>query len=394
MTSSQPLAFSFAVCTEPLPVTVVFASAVSSLMSVLPVVTMVEAALVSRSQTEASSERLAPSPVTVTSEKPPAFAERPLSESEAEDCTSAVPILVEPVAITVGLMPIGLETMRFIAVTPSERDVAAADDDIALDGDVVQVDVAGEHALCDVEIALDGRVRQRAGRRDGDVLRVVVEGGVSVLPGLAERRAEVEVQDLGDLAAPEVALRLEGAVSVAVDVALRDRLGDVARRVGGDFGLVGEHIELGRGRGRCILVQAAENGRGLLAGQRAFRVHPVVAHAVDVAVLDGDLDGLIVRIRAFDIGKADGCLFGEVKRAVDVAHEFPARDRGLRGIVAGRGGGVDDAELVERGHIGLRPVRVDVGRERCRDRAGEQGRRQKGGEKIVSVSKVITSYYL
>ena len=75
---------------------------------------MVEAALVSRSQTEASSERLAPSPVTVTSEKPPAFAERPLSESEAEDCTSAVPILVEPVAITVGLMPIG-----FIAVTPS-----------------------------------------------------------------------------------------------------------------------------------------------------------------------------------------------------------------------------------------------------------------------------------
>ena len=119
MTSSQPLAFSFAVCTEPLPVTVVFASAVSSLMSVLPVVTMVEAALVSRSQTEASSERLAPSPVTVTSEKPPAFAERPLSESEAEDCTSAVPILVEPVAITVGLMPIGLETMRFIAVTPS-----------------------------------------------------------------------------------------------------------------------------------------------------------------------------------------------------------------------------------------------------------------------------------
>ena len=65
------------------------------------------------------SERLAPSPVTVTSEKPPAFAERPLSESKAEDCTSAVPILVEPVAITVGLMPIGLETIRFIAVTPS-----------------------------------------------------------------------------------------------------------------------------------------------------------------------------------------------------------------------------------------------------------------------------------
>ena len=105
------------------------------------------------------------------------------------------------------------------------------------------------------------------------------------------------------------------------------------------------------------------------------------------AVLDGDLDGLIVRIRAFDIGKADGCLFGEVKRAVDVAHEFPARDRGLGGIVAGRGGGVDDAELVERGHIGLRPVRVDVGRERCRDSAGEQGRRQKGGEKSFQFQK-------
>ena len=269
-----------------------------------------------------------------------------------------------------------------------ERDVAAADDDIALDGDVVQVDVAGEHALCDVEIALDGRVRQRAGRRDGDVLRVAVEGGGSVLPaGLAERRAEVEVQDLGDLAALEVALRLEGAVGVAVDVALRDRLGDVICRVGGDLGLVGEHIKLGRGRGRCILVQAAEDGRGLLAGQRALRVHPVVARAVDVAVLDGDLDGLIVRIRAFDIGKADGRLFGEVKRAVDVAHEFPARDRGLGGIVAGRGGGVDDAELVERGHIGLRPVRVDVGRERCRDSAGEQGRRQKGGEKSFQFQK-------
>ena len=215
-----------------------------------------------------------------------------------------------------------------------------------------------------------------------------MEGCGSVLPaGLAERRAEVEVQDLGDLAALEVALRLEGAVSVAVDVALRDRLGDVARRVGGNLGLVGEHIELGRGRGRRVLVQAAEDSRGLLAGQRALGVHLVVARAVDVAVLDGDLDGLIVHIRAFDIGKADGCLFGEVKRAVDVAHEFPARDRGLGGIVAGRGGGVDDAELVERGHIGLRPVRVDVGRERCRDSAGEQGRRQKGGEKSFQFQK-------
>ena len=80
---------------------------------------MVEAALVMTSQTAASSDRFVPSPVTEISEKPPALAERPLSASEAEVCTSAVPILVEPVAMTVGLLPIGLATTRLIAFTPS-----------------------------------------------------------------------------------------------------------------------------------------------------------------------------------------------------------------------------------------------------------------------------------
>ena len=42
-----------------------------------------------------------------------------------------------------------------------------------------------------------------------------------------------------------------------------------------------------------ILGEAVEELSGLLAGQRALRVHPVVAHAVDVAVLDGDLQAVI-----------------------------------------------------------------------------------------------------
>ena len=233
-----------------------------------------------------------------------------------------------------------------------QRDVAAADDDIALDRYVGQGDVPGQHALGDVQVALDGRIRQGAGRRDGDVLPVVAQVARRVgAARIIQRGAEEEIQDLGDLAALDRARRSEGAVGIAVDVALFHRFRDIGAAVFADRGLVRELVQLGQVGGGGVLVQAAQNGGSLLARQRALRVHFVVAHAVDVAVLDRDLHGLIVCVAAADVRKADRSLFGKAESAVDVAHELPALDRLLGRIVAGAGGGVDDTQVVHLEHI-------------------------------------------
>ena len=119
MTSSQPDTLSFAVCTEPPPVTTVGPFAVSSLIEVLPVVRMEHSPPVVTSHSAASSVSAISSPVSARSEKPPAAAARLLSVSEAEVCTSVLPILVSPVAVTCEVSPSGLETTMLSAETPS-----------------------------------------------------------------------------------------------------------------------------------------------------------------------------------------------------------------------------------------------------------------------------------
>ena len=79
------------------------------------------------------------------------------------------------------------------------------------------------------------------------------------------------------------------------------------------------------------------------------------------------------------VGKADGRFFGEVKRSVDIAHEFPAGDRLVRRVLAGRGR-VDDLQLVQLGQIGFCPVVFDIGRsKRGRQHAQQHGGRQHCG---------------
>ena len=267
-----------------------------------------------------------------------------------------------------------------------QRNAAAADNDIALNRYIFQRDVAGQHALGNVQVALHRRVGQRAGGGNGDVLAVAVQRRLRIAAArIIKRGTEEVIQDARDLAAGDRPLRLESAVRIALDIPLRRSLRDVRLAVIAQRSLVRKGVQLGQVGGRGVFVQAPQDGRRLFARQRPFRIHLVVAHAVDIAVLNRDLHGLIIRITRADIGKADRSLFREVERTVDIAHELPALDRLVGRIVTGRCRGVDDTQLVHLGQVFPRPVVINIRSPRCRQRTHKHcGRNHSGNQSFHS----------
>ena len=266
---------------------------------------------------------------------------------------------------------------------------AARNDDGSFDRHVAQRYRVRTEALRDEQIALDRRIGQRTALRNGSVRRIPTQVGARIgLSGSRKRGSEVIIDDLRDLAARYLAGRTEGAVAVAGKEALVDRRSDVAGRPARDLRPVLE-VEARRGHiARVGLVQAADDGRGLLARHGAGRVHSAAAHAVDVAVFLRDAHGLIVPRALRHVGVADGGRFREVERAVDVAHELGTGHLCIRLVFAGRRGGVDDVLIRKIVDIFFRPVAVQIGRREGRRHKGQQqDGAQQSGEQSFSHHK-------
>ena len=257
----------------------------------------------------------------------------------------------------------------------------AGHDQRTVDRHIGQRDCIRPQSFCNIQVAFNGRIGQRAALRyrDIDGICFQIRSGISPARG-GQRGSHVVIQDLGNLAARDNALRTERIVAVARDKALVYRGLNIAGSPVGYLAPVAER-QVGRGDiARVSLEQAADDRCSLLARDLALRVHPVVARAVYVAVFLRNLDGLIIPCVGRHIGIGDRGPFCKMECAVDIAHELGAGHIAVGFVFACCRAGIDYAFLIEIFNERLRPMPVQIGGGKgSRDHCHHGGERKQSG---------------
>ncbi len=226
---------------------------------------------------------------------------------------------------------------------------AAAGNDAAQDGDVLQLNISLSHAAGDIQVPADHGIPQRdAGRGNGDVAEHAAQ---RVVPRLLEGGADSAGDQRGHLAPGDVLLGPEGAVVIAGNqVVLQGGLDGPPAPVA-DVAGVGEVQNLPRGLLEHHI--APQDGGRRLPGEGVVGGGGGGGGAVDVAGVVGDTHIVIEPIPLAHILKGGHADLVIAVGPVDDGHKV-CPCQGLVGAPCLVG--ADKAPLQQLAEVGIRPV--------------------------------------